>query len=371
MTTPSPANSRFGKAHASAIFFIASGGVSAILPMAVLSAVANVYGIGLAGVTTVVLSLSGYAGQIFSAYTVEARIGRGVLGVRISVIAVIVVLLGCIFAAMGLVNNVIGLGGLFLVLVTLDSSRLASTLHAKVGAEAVAAMAIGAAALALLILPSAFSLWVVAPAGAAVAILARWGSTRSREAAPLRPDGLWIVGETAVTGLTQPALNAAILVLIGPAASVAFRMVNSLTNLFSPALSFLRVRLLGRHSSTDIAISVAVSVVVLVLILVPEFLGLWSVIFGEAWIDVTAAALLAGVAWKLCGLASTVPFARLRRNARARLVFVLRLISTATYTGTALIAAAVTRDVAWVFIAFAVSEALTAALYARMSWRSR
>lgn len=348
-----------------------SGAASAILPMTLLAGSAALYGSDYAGTYAFVLTLSAFGAQLLSAALVEARIGMGVSDLRLPSRLLWLSIVGLALSPAGLWLPAVGAVGMGLILMALDPARLSSIVNGGARVEFSVAVLIGVVALWLLLAPSALLIWIVAPIVATSAVVVRWRAYSGMEKRAFRLDGGWIVAETAVTGVTQPILNGAILGYLGPQASVAFRMTSSLINVFSPALTFARVRLLARASVGDLIMSSVVVIALAIGLLIPNIFGLWSFVFGESWVSVTTIAICAAIVWKIASLASTVPFARLRRTGYARLIFLLRLTSTLIYGVLALSTLFLFRDVSAVFISFAVSEVLTACLYGAFAWIKR
>ena len=119
----------------------------------------------------------------------------------------------------------------------------------------------------------------------------------------------------------------------GPAASVAFRVVSTVSGALEPILAYGRYRLLAHGHRGEIAIVAVSSSAGLAAVLAGAFLGLGSLIFGPAWSNVGAVALLLACLWKGFMLLSTVPFAALRKAGETALVFWIRGASTRDLPG--------------------------------------
>jgi hypothetical protein len=206
----------------------------------------------------------------------------------------------------------------------------------------------------------------VLAAGALVAILARYRPRSGGRFSGLPPDlrrSSWVTAETAVVGAVQPAITSIVLVTMGPAASVGFRVISTVANALEPIIAYGRFRLLAHGHKGEILVVSTIFVAGLVAVLAGAFGGLGSLIFGPAWSNVAAVALLLACVWKGLMLLSTVPFAALRRAGETTIVFWVRAASTVVY-----LALGIGFLFGWhtntsIFLAFIVAEVFTAILY--------
>lgn len=232
------------------------------------------------------------------------------------------------------------------------------------------------AAAAALIAASLVALWMadqhnphgvrVLAIGAILAVGARYRPRKALLHIGFPPDvrrSSWVTAETAVVGAVQPAITSVILVMVGPAASVTFRVISTVAGALEPILAYGRYRLLAHGHRGELTAFVAVFVAALAAVLVAALGGLGSLIFGPAWRDVGVAALLLACLWKGFMLLSTVPFAALRKAGKTVLVFWIRGISTAIYLVISVGFLIVWKTPAVIFLAFVVSELITAVLY--------
>jgi len=173
----------------------------------------------------------------------------------------------------------------------------------------------------------------------------------------------WVTAETAVVGAVQPAITSLILVMIGPAASVAFRVISTVAGALEPVLAYGRYRLLAHGHRGELAPFVAVFAVALVAGMIGAFGGPGSLIFGPAWRDVGVAAMLLAFLWKGFMLLSTVPFAALRKEGKTAVVFWLRGASTIVYLVISIGFLVVWQTTAAIFAAFVLAELITALGY--------
>ena len=92
--------------------------------------------------------------------------------------------------------------------------------------------------------------------GALLAILARNGPRPHRRDSGIPPDirrAVWVTGETAAVGSVQPALTFVVLVMLGPAASVGFRVVSTISGALEPIIAYGRFRLLAHGHKGEFA----------------------------------------------------------------------------------------------------------------------
>jgi len=210
-------------------------------------------------------------------------------------------------------------------------------------------------------------------AGALVATLVRYRPRSARGFSGMPPDvrrSGWVTAETAVVGAVQPAITSIVLVTMGPAASVGFRVISTVANALEPIIAYGRFRLLAHGRHGELLIVAGIFVAGLAGVLLGAFGGLGSLIFGPAWANVGALALVLACLWKGLMLTSTVPFAALRRAGETTIVFWVRAISTVVY-----LAMGVGFLLGWhsntaIFLAFVLSESFTAVLYHVVARRS-
>lgn len=210
-------------------------------------------------------------------------------------------------------------------------------------------------------------------AGALVATLIRYRPRSAHGFSGMPPDvrrSGWVTAETAVVGAVQPAITSIVLVTMGPAASVGFRVISTVANALEPIIAYGRFRLLAHGHHGELVIVSGIFVAGLAGVLLGAFGGLGSLIFGPAWANVGALALVLACLWKGLMLTSTVPFAALRRAGETTIVFWVRATSTVVY-----LAMGVGFLLGWhsntaIFLAFVLSESFTAVLYHVVARRS-
>lgn len=174
---------------------------------------------------------------------------------------------------------------------------------------------------------------------------------------------LWVGAETAVVASAPLLVNIIVLAAISAADAVAFRLILTVLGILQPLLGYLRTRLLLRSSPTLTVSLTTMTLLALAAVLIADRLGLFDLIFSQAWSAVPFAALLAACVWKAASVPGNIPFASMRRRGSVRQVFFMRMLSTAVYLSTALIAALTTQSLTTIFIAFILAELVTFAIY--------
>ena len=125
----------------------------------------------------------------------------------------------------------------------------------------------------------------------------------------------------------------------------------------------MRLRLLKEHSTLDIVVSGGAVLAAVVALLVAEALGVFGYLFGAAWSEsATLLPLVVACAWRAASLATTIPFAALRRRGEVRLLTGLRAIVSALTFVLALAGLAL-QSLAAVFAGLLVAELVSALVY--------
>lgn len=223
----------------------------------------------------------------------------------------------------------------------------------------------GVVALVLAVQHSVHSVRVLA-LGAVIATLMRYLPRTPFGRSGLPPDvakASWVTAETAVVGSVVPALTSAVLYAMGPAASVAFRVISTVSGALEPIISYGRYRLLSHSNKRESAIVGVIFVAGLVAVLVAAFGGFGRLVFGPAWSNVGVVALLLACVWKGLMLLSTVPFAALRKAGETTVVFWVRGVSTVVYLAIGLTFLFVWHSTIAIFLAFVIAEIFTGILY--------
>jgi len=207
--------------------------------------------------------------------------------------------------------------------------------------------------------------WALVPlvVGIIGATLVRCLPVAHRASRPDRRILGWVVADTAITGAVYPLLNAMILAFLGPADAVVFTAISTVSGLLAIPLNFLRLRLLKEHSTLDIVVSAGAVVAAFGALLLLEATGIFGFLFGSArTVESTLLPLALACAWRAASLATTIPFAALRRMGAAGLVTGLRAAVSAL---TFLLAAAglAAHHLAAVFVGLLIAELASAFVY--------
>ena len=202
--------------------------------------------------------------------------------------------------------------------------------------------------------------------GAVLAVLVRYQPRKTTPSWEIPPDlhkAGWVTAETAVVGVVQPAVTSVVLVMIGPAISVTFRVVSTVSGALEPILNYGRYRLLAHGHRGELKSFAVVFVAGLAAVLSLSFGGLGSLVFGQAWRNVDVVTMLIACLWKAFTLMSTVPFAALRKAGETVVVFWIRCVHTAIYMGLSVGVLMVWKTTTAIFVAFVLAEVAGALLY--------
>ena len=334
MSEPMPGPIRMRRAAMSLITLL--GGVSlAVIPAATVSISSRLFTVQEQGVLAVAVLVATFCGQLTCAVVVESRLSSAATERR--------VVFPLWLAALSVVTA--------LVLAIIPPNAIA--------------LAVGLGALVGVLAGFAGQQWALIPlvAGIAIATCVRCLPVTHRASRPEPAVMGWVVADTAITGVIYPLLNAMILAFLGSADAVLFTSISTVSGLLAIPLNFMRLRLLKEHSRLDIVVSGASVLAAVVALLVLEFTGVFGFIFGEAWTgSATLVPLLLACAWRAASLATTIPFAALRRAGEVRLVTGLRAaVSVLTFALAAVGLA--TQSLAAVFLGLLVAELVSAVVY--------
>ena len=328
--------------HLQAATQIAAGLALNVFPAIFIAVFARVAPIEQQGHLAVSLTIGTYVAQLLSAFVVESRLATPDADHDLSMpwwMALLSVGGGALLIASPTVPptpiiliGVLGLSSGLLMARTIGVVRGTWKL------ESAAAFLLVAGCLAALVLsiydnPNCVR---VLAASAIVAILVRFWPRPAVRDSGMPPDlrrAAWVTGETATVGSVQPTLQAFILVLLGPAASVGFRVISTISGILEPILAYGRVRQLAHGHRGEVAQVTLIFVVGTAAIFIAAYVGLWQLIFGPAWGSTLLAGLAVACLWKATMLFSTIPFAALRRAGQTKQVFWLRAANTALYVG--------------------------------------
>ncbi|GAA1059537.1 hypothetical protein [Agromyces bracchium] len=366
MSLESPAPMRLRRATMSAITLL--GGVSlAVIPAATVSIASRLFTTAEQGVIAVTVTVATFAGQLAFAVIVESRLSSAGTERRVVFplwLAAASVVAGVAVIATG--PNVVSLCiGLPVLVAALEVGRGVSVAERLDRREIWASILVGAGALVGVLAGFAGQDWALAPlvVGIVAATVVRCLPVEHRASRPERRVMGWVVADTAITGAVYPLLNSMILAFLGPNEAVLFAAISTVSGLLAIPLNFMRLRLLKEHSGLDIVVSAGAVVAAIAALLVAEQLGLFGFLFGEAWTtSATLLPLLVACAWRAASLATTIPFAALRRRGEVRLVTGLRaLVSAITFALAGL--ALATGSLAAVFAGLLVAELISAVVY--------
>lgn len=366
MTSELPAPLRLRRATMSAITLL--GGVSlAVIPAATVSISSRLFTQGEQGVIAVAVMVATFAGQLAFAVIVESRLSSAGTDRRVVFplwLAAVSIVAGLVLIIVG--PHVVALCVVLPLLIAgLEVGRGVSVAERLDHREVWASVLVGIGALLGVLAGFAEQSWALTPlvAGIVAATVVRCLPVQHRASRPEPRVMGWVVADTAITGAVFPLLNAMILAFIGPSDAVLFTAIATVSGLLAIPLNFLRLRLLKEHSTLDIVVSAGAVVLAVAALVVAEAIGLLGFVFGDAWTaSATLLPLLLACAWRAASLATTIPFAALRRMGEARLLTGLRAaVSALTFVLAA--AGLAIGDLAAVFTGLLVAELASALLY--------
>lgn len=366
MTSELPSPLRLRRATMSAITLL--GGVSlAVIPAATVSIASRLFTEPEQGVIAVAVLVATFAGQLAFAVIVESRLSSAGTDRRVVFplwLAATSIVAGIVLIAIG--PQVVALCIVLPILIAaLEVGRGVSVAERLDHREIWASVLVGLGALVGVLAGFAEQTWSLTPlvAGIVAATVVRCLPVEHRASRPEPRVMGWVVADTAITGAVFPLLNAMILAFIGPVDAVLFTAISTVSGLLAIPLNFMRLRLLKEHSSLDVVVSAGAVAAAVVALLVVEATGLLGFIFGPAWTEsATLLPLLLACAWRGASLATTIPFAALRRMGEARLLTGLRAAVSALTFVLAAVGLAL-GDLAAVFIGLLVAELASAIVY--------
>ncbi|MGE2714631.1 hypothetical protein ACQI4L_11280 [Mycolicibacterium litorale] len=364
---------RLRQAHLQAVVQVVAGLALNIFPAIFIAIYARVAPIDDQGFLALSLAVGVYVAQLLNAFVVEGRLATPEADHNLSLpgwAASMSIVAGALLVwAPAVVPHAVLLVSSIGLMTGLLMSRTIGVVTGRWKREAFAATVLIAASTVALVLSATelrdHSVRLLA-AGAVCATLTRyWPRSRTRGFG-MPPDvrrSSWVTAETAVVGIVQPAMTSIVLVVMGPAASVAFRVISTVSGALEPILSYGRYRLLAHGHKGELATFGAVFVAGMVAVIVGAFSGLGSLIFGPAWDDVGVVAFLLACLWKGFMLLSTVPFAALRKAGETALVFRVRALSTVIYLAIGVVFLVIWHSTAAIFLAFVLAELITTLVY--------
>ncbi len=343
-----------------------------VFPAMFIAIYARIAPIDTQGFLALSLVVGVYVAQLFNAFFVEGRLAtpeaHGELGLPAWVVAFTVAAGALLVIGPAVAPSAVLMASSVGVMTGLLMSRSIGVVSGDWKREGFGA--------ATLIVASVVALWMAAQhnphcvrvlaVGAVLAVVARYRPRKAMPRMGFPPDvrrSSWVTAETAVVGAVQPAITSLLLVMVGPVASVTFRVISTVAGAVEPILAYGRYRLLAHGHRGELAPFLAVFAAGLAAVLIAALGGLGSLVFGPAWRDVGVVALLLAALWKAVMLLSTVPFAALRKAGRTVLVFWIRGGSTVVYLVVSVGFLVVWQTTAAIFLAFVLSEVITAVVY--------
>lgn len=366
MSTELPPQIRLRSAALSLITLV--GGVSlAAIPAATLSISSRLFTIEEQGAIAVAVMVAAFAGQLTFAAVIESRLSSAATERRVTFPLWLAALsvLTAIVVAFNLQNAVVLCIALPVLLASLEVGRGVSVAERLDIREMWAAIFVGVGALGGVLAAFAGFTWALMPLvlGIVVATGIRSLPVSHKASRPEPRVMAWVMADVAITGGVYPVLNLVIFTLLGPVASVLFTAISTVSGLLAIPLNFLRLRLLKEHSRLDILVSSAAVGVALIAIAICEVLGVFGFIFDAAWtFEATAVALSIACLWRAASLATTIPFAALRRMGEAKLLTILRAI-VALLTAAAALLVLQLNELSAVFVVLLAGELLQAVVY--------
>jgi len=307
-----------------------AGGVSlAVIPAATLSISSRTFDTAQQGYVSVAITASTFLSQLAFAAIVESRLSslrseRRVTFPRWLSLLALVAALSVIVAPTNAVVLCISLPAL---LASLEVGRGVSVAERLDTRETLAAVLVGLGALAGVGVSYAGGSWGLIPlvVGVSGAAIVRSVSVGHSATSPEPAVVGWVLTDVAITGIIYPVLNTLVLLFIGPVQAVLFAAISTVSGLLAIPLNFMRLRLLKSHSSLDIWISAATVGLATAVIGILEFSGALGVIFKQSWtLQSTVLPLAVACVWRAASIATTLPFAALRRAGHVRLLATLR-----------------------------------------------
>jgi hypothetical protein len=319
------------------------------------------------------LSLGAFIAAIVNAVVLESRLGDSALRQRTYVptwAAVAGVVGSLAIVAFPYSLLVIG-GSLPLIMTTFQLGRTHGTVQGLWRSELIAGVVLvvgcGGSIIAGVCGLHVIAFRLVGCSAAIVILIRQLSARRVDRTLPSFARRAWIGSETLVVAATPFVMNVSILIFLGPAEAVGFRLVLTVLGVLQPLLGYLRTMLLDAASRWLTLLMSALSVGALVLIVVADVVGVFDSIFGRAWDGVSMTCLWLACAWKLISIPATVPFARMRRRGVVAQVFAVRVISTVTYICLGVLGALFAGSAVGVFVAFVAAEVITFGLYLKLS----
>ncbi|WP_025155541.1 hypothetical protein [Leifsonia aquatica] len=344
------------------------GGVSlAVIPAATIAIASHIFSLPEQGSVAVASMVATFAGQVTFAVVVESRLSSAATERRVVFPLWLagLSLLAAAAVALNYHNPWVLCVALPVLVASLEVGRGVSVAEHLDIREMWSALVVGCGALGGVLAAFAGLDWALIPlvAGILIATVIRSIPVAHRASRPEPRVMGWVVTDVTVTGGVYPLINAMILGLLGPVQAVLFTSISTVSGLLAIPLNYMRLRLLKSHSRLDIVLAAGSVAAAIVVIFVCEWLGVFGFVFSHAWsTSATALPLLVACLWRAASLATTIPFASLRRMGEAKRLTLLRAL-VAGITFVAAFAAVATDDLVWVFAVLLAGELLQALVY--------
>jgi hypothetical protein len=366
VTADLPSPLRLRRATLSLITLL--GGVSlAVIPAATISISSRLFSQPEQGVIAVAVMVATFAGQLTFAVVLESRLSSAATERRVvfPVWLAGLALVAALVIALNPTNPVVLCIGLPLLIAALEVGRGVSVAERLDLREIWASVAVGLGALGGVVAAFTGQGWALIPlvAGIALATGVRCLPVTHKSSRPEPAVMGWVVADTAITGVIYPLLNTMILALLGPGDAVLFTAIATVSGLLAIPLNFMRLRLLKEHSRLDITVSAGAVLAAVVVLVVLERTGVLGFIFGGVWTGSAAILpLVLACGWRAASLATTIPFAALRRMGEVRLLTGLRAaVSTMAFALAGLGLAL--HSLSAVFLGLLIAELASAVVY--------
>jgi hypothetical protein len=344
------------------------GGVSlAAIPASTVSIASRLFTEQEQGAIAVAVMVATFAGQLTFAVVVESRLSsagterRVVFPLWLAALSLITALVFVFNAT----NVVVVCLGLPVLIAALEVGRGVSVAERLDVREIWASVTVGVGAVVGVVAAFTGLSWALIPlvSGIAIATCVRCLPVAHKASRPQPAAMGWVLADTAITGFIYPFLNVMILALLGPADAVLFTAIATVSGLLAIPLNFLRLRLLKGHSLLDIVVAAGSVLAATATLVVLEATGALGFIFGGVWTgSAPLLPLVLACTWRAASLATTIPFAALRRMGEVRLVTGLRAaVSVLTFALAALGLAV--QSLSAVFLGLLIAEFLSAVLY--------
>ncbi|MGO4105221.1 hypothetical protein AB4Y63_14800 [Leifsonia sp. YAF41] len=366
MTVDLPSPLRLRRAALSLITLL--GGVSlAVIPAATIAISSRLFAETEQGFIAVAIMVATFAGQLTFAAVVESRLSSADTARRVvfPLWLAALSLLAAAILAMNPTNVWVLCLGLPVLVAALEVGRGVSVAERLDVREVWASILVGLGALGGVAAAFSDQRWAMIPlvVGIALATLVRCMPVSHQASRPQPSVRGWVLADTAMTGVIYPLLNTMILAFLGPGDAVLFTAIATVSGLLAIPLNFMRLRLLKEHSTLDIVISAGSVFAAVLALIVLESFGVLGFFFGDVWSGSnTLLPLVLACLWRAASLATTIPFAALRRMGEVRLVTGLRaLVSALTFAAASV--GLLLQDLSMVFVGLLIAELLSAVIY--------